>query len=137
MSKALATKAEKNLTGPNITHGNTSGGHCAGFARENIWQVYGQSSSYSPPTGLDAIAQYDWFKKRGLTVPKKNGSVIGDLLYKFGGTHGHVGVRIAGNRVAENSSVHGVGDEDARGIRTLKQFGEFDGIVRLPEPVKK
>lgn len=134
MSKALADRAEKNLTGLGITYGNTLGGHCAGYARENIWQVYGADSEFASPAGLDAIAQFDWYERKGLAVPVKGGSIIGDLLYKFGGAHGHVGIRIPNSRVAENSSVHGVGDQDARGIRTIAQFGEVEGIVRLPEP---
>jgi hypothetical protein len=46
------------------------------------------------------------------------------------GGNGHVAIRILGNKVAENSSVHWDG-RDARGVRTLKEFGNFDMIVRL------
>jgi hypothetical protein len=75
------------------------------------------------------------FKKSPYAVNLTNGSVVGDLLYKLNGSGGagHVGIRIAGNRVAENSSVHWDGI-DARGIRTLREFGHFDLIVRLPLP---
>lgn len=129
----LAKEAVKNLTDNDISPDNRIGGHCAGFARETVWDVYGEDSGVSPPSGLDAVRQYQWFKKRGYAVPLKNGSVVGDLLYKFGGAHGHVMIRIPGNKVAENSSVHGIGpDEDARGTRTLKQIGTVEGIVRLP-----
>lgn len=67
-----------------------------------------------------------------LTVPLVQGSQPGDLLYKMHGSggDGHVGIRILGNRVAENSSVHWTG-RDARGIRPLVAFGNFDLIVRL------
>ncbi len=128
----LAGNAQKNLTDSDISPNNRTPGHCAGWARETIWETYTAKSKYSPPSGLDAKAQYRWFEARGLIVPIARGSVVGDILYKFGGRHGHVGIRIGGNRVAENSSVHGIGEEDARGIRTLNSFGQVDGIVRLP-----
>lgn len=142
-NKTLAARAKANLTGPGISKSNRVGGHCAGYVRENIWQTYGAKSSHSSPAGLDAIDQFKWYKARGFAVPVKKGiegggSVVGDILYKFGGAHGHVGIRIPGNIVAENSSVHGVGaSEDARGTRTLKQWGQIEGIIRLPDPKAK
>lgn len=108
-------------------------GMCARFVREVCATYYGIGGF--PPHVPDARAQYDWFAKRGYSVPVGNGSVIGDLLYKLGsddGEHGHVGIRIAGNKVAENSSAHGGEGGDGRGVRTLSQFGQVDGIVRLP-----
>jgi hypothetical protein len=94
--------------------------------------------------GKDAFRQYFGrtarisalrFKKSPYFVPLKHGSKIGDILFKTHGSggFGHVGIRIEGNRVAENSSVHvGEYDNEARGIRTLKEFGDYDVIVRLP-----
>ncbi len=72
------------------------------------------------------------FKGTKYEVPLENGSQPGDLLYKMTGSggNGHVAIRILGNKVAENSSVHWDG-RDARGVRTLKEFGNFDMIVRL------
>jgi hypothetical protein len=80
------------------------------------------------------------FQPSQYAVPLDNGSTIGDLLYKMHGSGGagHVGIRIDGNRVAENSSVHWNPQDarpDARGIRRLSEFGNFDLIVRLPLPV--
>lgn len=72
------------------------------------------------------------FKNSEYAVPLEQGSVPGDLLFKLNGSggDGHVGIRIEGNRVAENSSVHWNGT-DARGTRSMKEFGHFDVIVRL------
>lgn len=59
---------------------------------------------------------------------------VGDLLYRTesGGKDGHVCIRVSGNRVAENSSVHS-GPNGAIGFRPLGAV-TFDTIVRLPDP---
>lgn len=87
--------------------------------------------SKNPP---DAIAACHALQALGFEVPKENGSVPGDLLFKLTGSggFGHVGIRVAGNMVAENSSVHDDDDGDARGLRTLAEFGDFDVIIRIP-----
>ncbi len=80
------------------------------------------------------------FKKSPYAVDVSHGSVPGDILYKgrkTSGRFGHVGIRIEGNKVAENSSSHvdpEHGDNDARGTRSLEAFGAYELIVRLPEP---
>lgn len=60
----------------------------------------------------------------------------GDLLYKTlgSGGSGHVGVYVGPDQVAENSSYHWnkSGGTDARGIRTLAQFGAFQVVARFP-----
>lgn len=63
----------------------------------------------------------------------------GDLLYKTEGSggFGHTGVYLGDNEVAENSSYHARHDSDARGIRTLAQFGAFQVVARLPDPKAK
>jgi hypothetical protein len=56
-------------------------------------------------------------------------------LYKKGtksNPAGHVGIRVAGNRVAENSTTRVGRVQGAKGFRTLDQFGKVDLIVRLP-----
>jgi hypothetical protein len=65
-------------------------------------------------------------------VPREDGCIPGDLLYKLDGSggSGHVAMRIPGNKVVENSSIHWNG-RDARGTRTMKEYGHFDVIVRL------
>lgn len=73
------------------------------------------------------------FRSSPYNVPLTQGSTQGALLYKLHGSggDGHVGIRVMGNMVAENSSVHWDG-RDARGKRTLREFGNFDVIVILP-----
>lgn len=69
---------------------------------------------------------------------------VGDLLYKRRGSggFGHVGIRVTGNRVAENSSTAYGRTHGAIGYRYLLRgeaqsaaawFGRFDLVVRLPE----
>lgn len=131
MNKALAQKAIEDLHADHIT--NTTRGLCAGWAREVVTDEHGKA--VANPKGLDAWNAFKWYQQRGLSVAPEHGSVIGDILFKKAtvfNPHGHVGIRIAGNRVAENSSVHARDDEDARGIRTLSQFGRVDGIIRIP-----
>jgi hypothetical protein len=110
---------------------NTQAGHCAGWVREVVERVH--PAIFHHPRGLDARAAFEWYVAKGLLIPRRRGSVPGDLLFKVGGghgLHGHVGVRIAGNVVAENSSVHGIGDDDARGVRSLKAYGASYMIIR-------
>jgi hypothetical protein len=70
----------------------------------------------------------------------------GDILYKTVGSggFGHVGIYLGRNSagqglVAENSTFHWnrTNGKDARGIRTLEQFGAYQVVVRLPAPVAK
>jgi hypothetical protein len=109
---------------------------CQVFARKCYEQVFGNDFSEIDlgTATLTAIS----FRQHGYSVPLKHGSRPGDLLYKITGSggDGHVGIRVAGNMVAENSSVHWDGS-DARGLRTLEEFGNFDIIVRLHETDKK
>ncbi len=104
---------------------------CEKWARQVKQLVYGGkfTALQCPNAMLTAIA----FKEAGCSIPLSCGSTEGDLLYKIYGSggDGHVGIRLAGNVVAENSSVHWDGT-DARGLRTLAEFGNFDMIIRLP-----
>lgn len=88
-----------------------------------------------PPRGVDAAGAERWYKGQGLWRDPRRGSIVGDILFQSGhghGRHGHVGCRIFGNRVGENSSVHCSGtDRDARGVRDLASFGALSGIVRF------
>ena len=66
-------------------------------------------------------------------------SLPGDILYWTNGhgPNGHVGFRIQGNWVAENSSAHWDG-VDARGVRPLDDLNTPDLIVRLtPELINQ
>ncbi len=112
---------------------NKSAGLCAGYARECVTDALG--ADIANPAGMTARQAFAWYKKRGYHVPRERGSVVGDLLFKVSpgaGKFGHVGGRITMNRVAENSTVHGI--SEARGIRTLAAFGDNYEIIRLPLP---
>jgi hypothetical protein len=106
---------------------------CQKWVRQVIQSLY--SDTFDQLFETDAIRTGNCFNAHGLGVPLLHGSAVGDVLYKLHGSggHGHVGIRIEGNRVAENSSVHWDGHE-ARGIRSLREFGNFDLIIRLPLP---
>jgi len=90
---------------------------------------------WSVPRGSDAWEAAQELTKQGLSVPAIRGSKIGDVLFQKPtprNPHGHVGVRVAGNRVAENWSGHWRADRpDSRGFRTLEEFGRVDCIIRL------
>lgn len=111
---------------------------CQRFVREVVQAVYGNTfDSYWAASA--ALTARNFRRKGVLIVPLSHGSTVGDLLYKTTGSggDGHVGIRVPGNRVAENSSLHWDPESahpDARGFRTLSAFGHYDVIVRLPAP---
>jgi hypothetical protein len=128
---ALAKRFIKNLHNPDID--NKGAGLCAGYARECVTDELG--ADVANPTGMTARQAFAWYKERGYHIPRKQGSVVGDLLFKVSdgaGKFGHVGGRVFDNKVAENSTVHGI--SEARGVRTLKAFGSNYEIIRLPLP---
>jgi hypothetical protein len=132
MNETMSIAGKHALTAPqfvSLPH------RCQQWARQVYELVYGQEfEKYRRENArLTALA----WRASPYNVPLERGSVIGDLLYKTHGSggDGHVGIRINGNRVAENSSLHfDDDDDDARGIRTLREFGHFDVIIRLPFP---
>jgi hypothetical protein len=128
MNETVSDRAQTALTAPSfeiLPH------YCWRWCRQVVEADYGKllKPYYRRSARLTALAliQSPYF------VPLKRGHVIGDILFKTHGSggDGHCGIRIPDNRVAENSSVHWDGN-DARGIRTLREFGNFDVIVRLP-----
>jgi hypothetical protein len=139
MNKPLADQAKKGLTDKSVK----TAGRCQHWVRLQIIEAYGARlyrkyfQKYMKGSAYETMLA---FQKSPYAVPVENGSVIGDILYKgrkTSGKYGHVGIRIAGNKVAENSSSHiAPGDNDARGIRSYEAFGPYELIVRLPEPSK-
>lgn len=111
--------------------------YCQKFTRQVIQAVYGSHfDRYHKPS---AQLSLEAWKGSEYAVAPERGSVIGDILYKKatkGNPYGHVGVRVAGNRVAENSTVHGSKKNGGKGFRTLERFGKVDLIVRLPVSAK-
>lgn len=133
MNKELDQAATKAVTAPGYP---TKPGLCQMFVRLTVESIYGKRFDAVIHQGSAKEAAEAFEHDGRYVVPLDHGSVPGDLLYKKHGSggFGHVGIRVSGNRVAENSSVHITdrGDKNARGFRTLKEFGDFDVIVRLP-----
>jgi hypothetical protein len=130
MNEPLITAAKHGLSDP---HFITLPHRCQQWLRQVVQSVYG--SQFDDFWKGSAATTGRCFQHSPYAVPLANGSQPGDILYKLKGSggDGHVGIRLPGNLVAENSSVHWDG-RDARGTRTLKEFGNFDLIVRLPPP---
>jgi (p)ppGpp synthase/HD superfamily hydrolase len=108
---------------------------CQRFVRQCVEKEFGKKFEglIHQSTAREAALA---FQENGLyVIPLEQGSIPGDLLYKIEGSggFGHVGIRVTGNRVAENSVVHfeASGGKDGRGFRSLHDFGHFDLIVRL------
>lgn len=111
-------------------------GMCQKFARISVQSAIGH--------GYDGVLQKASAKEAALSLRAAGlardyvqGQILqpGDLLYKTigSGGFGHVGVYVGNNQVAENSSYHvRNGGSDARGIRTLEQFGAFQIVARFP-----
>jgi hypothetical protein len=132
MNKKLAAAAENALTGDGFT---STAGMCQKFVRQVIQSQYG--SKYNKYFGGSAVETMENFRKSPYAVDPSKGTQLGDILYKgrkTSGRYGHVGIRILGNKVAENSSSHvSERDREARGTRTLSAYGKYELIVRLPE----
>lgn len=96
----------------------------------------GVPASLIPPVGVDASGAARWYRKNHPELIARNGSVPGDVLFfEIGhGEHGHVGQRVPGNRLAENSVAHApLGKKDGRGTRSLLKVGKPSLVVRFFE----
>ncbi len=87
----------------------------------------------SPGPGLDAKQAARWFKRKGFAVDPER-TLPGDLFFWLDGAHGHVAMRVKGNKIAENSSVHSHAGSDARGVRRLGDLRPVDVVIRLIPP---
>lgn len=125
----LAATAVSAVTDPAFER---RGSYCQRFLRQVIQKAHG--ARYDAFHKGTAEASRKAWIRAGYAVPVKNGSVVGDILYKRATNavpEGHVGIRVSGNRVAENSTT-GIGRvQGAKGFRTLEEFGEVQTIVRL------
>lgn len=138
-----ATLAQTALDRARQGIGPTTSGYCQMWARLTVQAVYGHQwdawlhRASAKLAGEAFRAAY----QRGelpegvevIMTGQPSRTQIGDLLYRTldGGPFGHVSIRVAGNRVAENSSVHR-GVHGAIGFRPLGV--KFDTIIRLPDP---
>jgi len=112
-------------------------GMCQKAVRETIQDEYGDAYD-AFHKGTAEASRRAWIRG-GFAVDPQRGSVVGDILYKAPTRNvaaGHVGIRVAGNRVAENSSTSVGRVRGAYGFRTLEEFGAVKTIVRLPRARK-
>lgn len=116
-------------------------GYCMRYVRQCIQKTHGHKyDKYFRPSAVESMEAFRNSPYAVKVDPNQpgGGSVAGDILFKgtrTSGKYGHVGIRVPGNKVAENSSSHinEAGDRDARGTRSLEAYGKFELIVRLPE----
>jgi hypothetical protein len=85
----------------------------------------------SPGAGLDAKQAGRWYRTRGYALKAGANTLPGDLYFWFDGAHGHVAMRVNGNKLGENSSVHSTDGSDARGWRLLREVRPPDVVIRL------
>lgn len=107
---------------------------CQSYARTCYEDEYGDIfHDENPATAGEA--EKEW-RKTKYAKPGGNWGAIGDILYfepQGNDPYGHVGIRIPGNLLAENSIVHYRATGDGRGTRPLSELGRFPStIVRLP-----
>jgi cell wall-associated NlpC family hydrolase len=111
----------------------TAAGYCQMWARMAYEHAIGRTwdFAYLPSARQACLA----FKNTRYVVPRGSMLEPGDVLYKQGlpGQFGHVGIYVGGGMVAENSTIHYT-TSDARGLRTLKEFGAYTLAVRYPAP---
>lgn len=112
----------------------TKPSYCQRFVRQVIQSEYGGRFDKFHKDTADASMKA-WAKSPYAVHPDR-GSVPGDILYwreTPSRRHGHVGVRVTGNKIAENSYVHQGNQNGAKGYRPLSALGKPDLIVRIPE----
>ena len=127
----LAAAAVSAVTNPAFER---RGGYCQRVVRQVVQGAHG--NRYDRFHKATAEASRKAWIAGGYAVSPQNGSVIGDILYKAATRdvpEGHVGIRVAGNRVAENSTTSLGRLQGAKGFRTLEEFGSVKTIVRLKD----
>jgi len=115
---------------------------CQQFAREIVEHALGgrPMGSPNPNSAKDCAMRllHNGIAFRASELHSHGGLQAGDLVYKTVGSggDGHVGIFVGNGRIAENSTVHWneTNETDARGIRTLAQFGAFQVVARFPVP---
>lgn len=117
-------------------------GYCSRWARQVDEAACGDArhnACWRPDASPTAKEAAYAFKAAGLGFDYSPGMKleIGDVLFKTlgSGGAGHVGI-LTPRGVAENSSYHAArsSNGDARGLRSLAQFGAFQIVARLPDP---
>lgn len=128
LSNYLTSMAQHKVTGP------TTPGECAAFCRIGCTEVLGVNRAWSP--GPDAIGVYHLMLTRGLVYPRGTRAEVGDLMVWIDGhgPHGHIGMRVIGNRVAQNSTLLAERNGDPRGFLPLADMDPNYRVIRLWRP---
>ena len=131
MNTKLAQRAVKAVTDPAFC---ARRGMCQCFARQVIQAELGDAyDDYHGPNAT--VSAYRW-RRGGYAV--SGSPERGDLLYKTNGEFGHVGIYVGGvegrgqDLVAENSSKSIGRVQGAKGYRSLRDYGPWDILVRIP-----
>jgi hypothetical protein len=110
-------------------------GYCLRFVRQVVQAALG-ADAWSITQGLNARNAAAAFDAKGWMLPIIGNSIPGDLFFWTAdrhGIHGHCGIRVVGNRLAENSFFHATSPmDDARGYRLLSELPKNYRIVRFP-----
>lgn len=139
---SLATLAARRATDG---VGPQAAGYCQMWVRLTVQALYGsrwdrwlwKPSAAEAGLAFLAAARAGQLSEGAVALDGTRASetAVGDVLYRtVGDSFGHVMIRVLGNRVAENSSVHH-GPHGAVGFRPLEAV-RFDTIVRLPDPAE-
>jgi hypothetical protein len=115
-------------------------GYCLRWVRQVVESALG-ADSWPIRRGADAGEALTQFASLGAVLDVGASTIPGDICFWVGpqhGKHGHVAIRVYGNKVAENSSYHVFGEDvDARGTRKLQNLGSSIFWVRLSRVRKK
>jgi hypothetical protein len=126
-TKELLNAEQHARTADDVDEDTKTPGQCWRYQRLIIEEM----GLPSPGPGLDAKAAAAWYRKRGFAIDAKHSTQPGDLYFWLDGKHGHVAMRIRGNLLGENSSVHSTAGSDARGTRKLSELRPVDIVIRL------
>jgi len=130
MNTRMAQEAMAAITDPTVT---SEDGMCSRFVRQCTEKVYG--TKFDHLFRADAKLTAAAFKEAQMAaVPQWRAVQPGDILFQTDGhgPHGHVAIFIGSGLVAENSSTSIGRVAGAKGFRSLKQFGEYQLVGRLP-----
>jgi len=127
---ALSAEATKMAEGGNGY--SNQPGLCAQAMRLVVARVLGKERSWR--SGPDALQVAAILKERGQELPPGTFPEVGDLCVWSGpthGEHGHIAMRVLGNRFANNSTWNWNRTGDARGFRSLTIWTPSTRVFRL------
>lgn len=131
MNEPLGTAAKLAPSDPQVEY---KSGFCQRAVRQLIAKLY-KSRFAAFNKGASAIEAAKNWEKSPFAVDPRRGSVVGDIMYwtQGHGPHGHVGIRVPGNKVFSNTTLS-PSARNAKCLLPLAAFGEPDLLVRLPPP---